>query len=424
MQSAKCKNRNFALLVFHFAFCVAFCIIAPSCALPARLSHKPIEQNLEPQEVLRRLSELKSFRFYLQYFTDVPVRIRAQFSGIFNQPDIESWDGFYVKNGKKVRAVLRARAEVQMQLSDAGWQTQPRGLETMIVKQIEQVLTGAKLEFLREEKGRVLYQFEPQMSLIDPLRVKRLKGVVELDGVSGLPVRLFCFDENGAAKWEVRIDRYNRAGRVEMPFVPVMRLSLVPQSRSLLKGQRQEVMRILKERFKDFGLEHRLKWMGSALSLEIDRAMTIQALRLLTSKGRIEIYQGSWVRQGQDSSIYPVVPVAGDAARMIHLDTLLADNSLIDAEVDCTLPVQPKLIIKLQNTDEGRRETEVIGLHSSLLGQFALVVDGAVVDVTEEITENRLVFADLGNEETVRILAALANNPPLPVDLGLVVKER
>jgi hypothetical protein len=404
------------------------------------VARSPVAINQIDNRCWEGLRNLKSFRFNVFYRTDVPVAVEARFSGIWEHPDREAWDGFYKREGKRTAVCLRAQSEVQFEKSDPGWQPHPRGLETKILGQIEQVLYERKLEFVREEKGRYLFRFQPQMSLIDPLRVKDLAGILEVEKVSALPVRIYCADKLKSAEWEIRLSGFNRAGRVHIPFVPVMSFNLIPLGPGLVQSEKARAGTILKQRLAELGIEHQLKWTRAGLELKIARSMSARALRFLTGKGRVEVWTGIWAdsanwhqQTGSQETLALQLSVHGDAAKSVILQKLLADNQGMRAKVDCELPFQPKLIIEFkerpsllpfassqfpvlnQEPNSGLAVAEGTPKNQAP-ALFVLVVDGSGIDVTTMASDNRFVFSDVGGEEMVRIIAALTNSQPLPID--------
>ncbi|MGQ9708712.1 MAG: hypothetical protein ACUVUR_07575, partial [bacterium] len=297
-------------------------------------------------------------------------------------PDREAWDGFYERHGERVRVCLRAKGEIQFAKNDSGWQSQPRGLETKILEQIEQVLYDSKLEFLSEEKGRYRFRFNPQMTLIDPLRAKGLTGILEVDRVTALPVRIYCADDRKSAELDIRLDRFNRAGGVNIPFVPVMRLSLVPNRQRLSRSEQREAATILKQRLTELGIEHRLKWTGVGYDLRIDRMMTGRSLELLASTGRVEVWTGVWADLDSPTEWGKMegggvrrVMVAGDAAKQVILQRQVADNQQMDAKADCNLPFKPELVIELKSSPT------MTALSDSAV--LVMLVDGKAFDFTK-----------------------------------------
>lgn len=378
---------------------------------PTAISRKNVSSEQINSHYRESLARLRSFRFWLHYQSDAPVAIRARFAGKWQSPDREEWNGFWEGEGKREKVCLCASDDRQFELTPLGWQVAKRGLETKLLDQIQQVFHGATLELIGEERGKYLYRFRPNLPLIDPGGVKGLKGIVEVDHYSGLPVRIYCVDEQKRNEWELRLDRFNRAGSVKIPFVPVLRATLSSVGYRWTCGERKRAMVIMEERLKELGVDFRMSWGRAGIDLAIDRMIARPGLELLFSVGRVEVWRGEEIQQTlSDSEGKNAIPIAGDEARKVILRTLLGQNGSLYAEPEFDLPVEPKLRVSFNSglIEEG--------------GLVVLVVDGIAISIGKADGEKGFVFTDIGGKEKVGIIAALANHPALPREFRVMLK--
>lgn len=369
-------------------------------------SPKFVRPEFDPErvdkDIGKSLNRLNSFSFSLYYYTDWPTTISARFSGVYNSPDKEKWDGYWEREKDRKMVRIRAKGEWQFVWEDSGWYKMPRGVESRIFEQIEQVLHNAQLEFLGLEKGRYRYRFKPNLPLLDLPGLKQIIGILEIDSRSGLTTRIYCYAEDKSAEWEMRFGRFNRAGRIKFPFVPAVRLFLdAAEAKGIFKINRAKS--IIRNRLKFLGVESQFKSLGflscNKFEVLIDRNFSNPTLRLLFGMGRVEVWDAVWADSGDFSG--KSIPVAGDAAKRVVLKTLLASNQQLKAEPVLDLPVGARL-----------RTTVPAGPRKSK-GLTVLVLDGAVLGIGVWEDAERCIFAEIGGDEMVRVVAALASQEPL-----------
>ncbi len=382
---------------------VVILLLLTGCALPVVRSSGvgfPPPDN----RCWKRLLGLRSFEFFLRYQTGSPFALTARFFGSWQSPDRELWKGYWEREGERSWVHLRAGGETQFEQHGDNWRVGPRGIETSILQQMEQVLLMANLEFVGEEGGREIYRFKPNLPLIDWTGTMGLIGRLEIDKRNGLPVRIYCADSNRSGEWELRLLKFNRAKKVFLPFVAARRVRAVVTGGAWGCREKRMVTAIIRDRLAELGIDHRLKTHTNCLSLEINREMGMPLLRLLFGPGQVEIWSGIWAENSHPSG----VAVAGDMAKKVVLEEVLASNGEFRATVDITLPVEPKLKIFLPG-DQKEKEDKLL----------ILVLDGVALGIGEKVEEGEYVFTGIGGEERVKVIAALANHSPLPVQLEL-----
>jgi hypothetical protein len=361
-----------------------------------------------------RLAQLGSFGFTLGFHTDMPFPIEVEFIGAREQADREVWSGFMRRRSEVSRVELRAEGPDQYEKEQSGWHRTLRGIETRVLEQGEGAFRGRPLEFIGTERGRYRFAFKPDLPILDPTQTKRLTGVMEVDPSSGLPVRLYCSDSARTAEWELRLGRFNRAGSVDVPYEPAMTVDARPTKR-LNRAAFGRTTAILRQRLAKLGWDCRLRGTARGLALLLGQAKSRRQVDLLFSRGSVEVWQGRWIGIGEstDAAVGPggpcrTVEVGGDAARRVVLEHLLAANEQIAAEVLTTTPLAAALATSVALPDNR--------------GPAILVVDCIAMSATSSDPDGKLVFQDMGNEDDVRVIVALAGGGVLPTDFGITIK--
>jgi hypothetical protein len=353
-----------------------------------------------------RLAQLRSFGFTLSFHTDMPLPIEVGFSGVREQADREVWSGHMRRRTELSKVELRADGPDQYEKEQSGWRRTMRGIETRVLEQGEGAFRGRPLEFAGAERGRYLFTFKPDLPILDPTQTKKLTGVMEVDVRSGLPVRLYCSDSARTAEWELRLGRFNRAGSVDVPYEPAMTVDARP-ARPLNRAAFGRAVAVVKERLAKLGWEHRLRRTSRGLILLLRQPKSRRQVELLFSKGSVEIWQGRWIGTGETTGT--AVEVGGDAARRVVLERRLAANEQIAAEVRTTTPLAAALVAAVALPDDR--------------GPAILVVDRAALSAAGSAPDGKLVFQDIGNEDDVRVIAALAGGGVIPSDFSITVKQ-
>jgi hypothetical protein len=354
-----------------------------------------------------RLAHQRSFRFTLSFRTDTPFPIEVRFSGVREQADREVWSGYMRRRGEVSKVELRAEGPDQYEKEQSGWRRTMRGIETRVLEQGEGAFLGRSFKFIGNEHGRYRFAFKPDLPILDPTRTKKLTGFMEVDPHSGLPVRLYCSDSGKTAEWELRLGRFNRAGSVDVPYQPAMTVDARPTS-ALNRAGFDRTLAILNQRLAQLGWDHRLRRTARGLTLLLGQPKSRRQVELLFSRGSVEIWQGRWAGSGETLNPGDAVEVGGDAARRVVLERLLANNERIAAEVRATTPLTPALVTSVAMSDTGK--------------PAMLVVDHVALAAASPGPEGKVVFDDIGNEDDVRAVAALASGGAIPTDFEITFK--
>jgi hypothetical protein len=354
-----------------------------------------------------RLAKLESFTFTLSFHTDMPFPIEVRFTGRREQPDREVWSGTMRRRSEESRVELRAEGTDQYEKEQSGWNRTIRGIETRILEQGEGAFRGRSLEFAGTVRGRYSFSFVPDLPILDPTRTKKLTGVMEVDPRSGLPSRLYCSDSAKTAEWELTLSRFNRAGKVDVPYLPAMTVDARPL-RPLNRADADRTLEILNQRLAKLGWDHRLGRTRSGFSLMLGQPKTRRQVDLLFSRGRVEVWQARWVPPEEPAGTAPVLEVGTDASRRVVLVRSLGENERIGAIVRASTPISAAL------------ETSLAVMDTS--GPVVLLLDRTALSAARPGQDGRIAFEELGNEDEVRIIAALAAGGVIPADLAIAVK--
>jgi len=354
----------------------------------------PVDAREAPQEAWRRLAQLESFGFRLAYHTDTPLSFGADFSGVWHSPDREYWSGVWRRGDKLERVEFRASGEAQYERRGGAWQRSNRGMETDILKQVEQVVAGKQMVLRDSAAGVYRYEFKPWLPVLDPSRQREFSGLLEVNRSSGLPLRVHARDNDASAEWEAGFGRFNRAGDVGIPFVAEMEVVLAPEKRMSRSELGRSVV-VLRQRLDFAGWEHRLYRRCGKLVLALGRTPPVRHLNLLLSCGRVEL----WTVVRAEASDETAIMVGEDPSFRVLLKRPVAANG--DFEIEVRSEPLPEAVLQF----ESDRILPVSG--DTLL---ALVVDGLVVDCIGKAEFGRAVFAGSVDRESASVLAALGSN--------------
>jgi len=302
---------------------------------------------------------------------------------------------------------FKAEGPDQYEKEQSGWRRALRGIETRVLEQGGGAFEGKPLEFAGTELGRYRFTFRPDLPILDPTQTKKLSGVMEVDPHSGLPLRLYCSDLAKTAEWELRLGRFNRAGSVSVPYEPSMTVDARPTKR-LNRSAYGRTVATLNQRLEKLGWDCRLRKTARGLTLLLGQPKSRRQVELLFSRGSVEVRQGHWALSGETADTGATVEVGGDASRRVVLERLLAGNERISAEVRTTTPVEADLVASVAVSDTAE--------------PAILVVDSVALSAARPDRDGKLVFADIGNGDDVRVIAALASCGVIPASFVITVK--
>jgi hypothetical protein len=351
----------------------------------------------------RRLEDHSSFRFRLEYRTDSPLAVSAQYSGLWLAPDREAWDGDWTRGGERRAVRLRAAGDQQYDFAGDTWAQSLRGVETRIIEQLRQVVRDPRPKLESSTDAAYIFTFNPGLRFLDPAGAKHFSGQAEVDARLGVPLRVTGVDSAGTAACTFEFFDFDRPGRIELPFVSGQTVELEPVRRMPLFS-RGRTQRAIKVRLERMGWVSRAAWRGRVLRLQLEEGKPGHVVSLLAQRGLVEVWQCR--RAGGDSPEQPgtALSVGGDASQRVVLEQRVGSNAELLAEVLAPLPVSPVLRVRTAGAVPGQLA--------------ALVVDGQALALATIAESGVIDFGDIGSIETVRALAALTATRPLPVGLG------
>jgi hypothetical protein len=230
---------------------------------------------------------------------------------------------------------------------------------------------------------------------------------MEVDPRTGLPVRLYCSDSTKTAEWELRLGRFNRTGAVLVPYEPAMTVA-ARSAGALSRAEFGRAVGVLNQRLVKLGWDYRLRRTGRVLTLLLGQPKSHRQVELLFGRGSVEVWQGRWAGSGAPQDSVNALEVGGDAARRVVLVRLLGGNERIGAGVKSDTPLAAGLEVSVAVSDTS--ETAV------------LVVDRKALSAARPDRSGRLVFQDIGSEDDVRVIAALAAGGVLPAGFDVTIK--
>jgi hypothetical protein len=366
----------------------------------------PVEPATAPGEIGLRLRRLESFAFRLEYRTDRPFELGAAFSGARDSSDRERWQGTWWRGADRRRFAVFGDGPVQYERLASGWSREPRGNESRIFDHLEQVVRAPQFVFEGEAGGVYRYAFEPRLPVLDPAGQKRIRGEIEIEGRTGLLLRVRCREEGGPARWDLRLSSFNRAGPVVVPFVPVREYTVVPAVTSG-RGELGQAVRTVAARIDRLGRRSRLSRRWGRLVLELEREEPMAVVELLVGPARVELWAVVYEDDGDSTSV--AVEVGGDASRRVVPVERLGGNGDFTVSTALEFAAQPAVVFTR------RPDADAPGLPDG--GLVVLLLDGRALDLARA-SDGRVEFGDAGGREFVQALAVVAE---LPATAGLKV---
>jgi hypothetical protein len=382
-------------------------LLLAGCVHSVRLGEPPTPERA-PEEAVERLRRLESFRFRLDYRTDTPTELSARFSGIWQAPDREAWQGVWLSDGRREPVRLVAAGDVQYRAAGRLWEREPRGFEARLLEQLRQALDRRRFTRDEESARRWVYDFEPWLPLLDPGRQRHFDASLVIDPDNGLPLSVSAQDSAGRAFWKLRLDRFNRAGRVELPFRPEVEVRLEPERR-VGRLELDLMVRSVRERLAGLGWEWRLFRRCGRLVLQVGQAVPPSRVELLVVAGAVELWEVEPLPVGDRSESSWLV--GDDASFRVRPIRVLARNGDFRASAEGLLLPEPRI--------------EVVAARDSLpataVGNLvALVLDGDVLAATTATGTGAIGFQlpldRLGSE----LVAVLANHRAAPAGFRAV----
>ncbi|MBN2465700.1 hypothetical protein JXD38_08800, partial [candidate division WOR-3 bacterium] len=192
---------------------------------------------------------------------------------------------------------------------------------------------------------------------------------------------------------------------IDVPYEPAMTVDAWPVQR-LSRAAFSRAVTTIELRLAKLGWEHRLRRTSKGLALLLGQPKSRRQIQWLLSRGSVEVWQGRWVKSGETSSA--AVEVGGDASRRVVLKRLLAANGQLEAGVRAPTPLAAVLVtsVPVPETTE----------------PAVLVVDHAVLAAATSTPDGTLEFQDIGSEDDVRMIAALAAGDVIPADFTVAIR--
>ncbi len=377
-------------------------LLACSCT-PFVRRGKPLSPDEAARGFAERLKAAQSFAFRLSYHTDIPFPLGAEFSGLRQSSDREEWNGTWTRGSERSKVALRAAGPVQYEYENGKWHRTQRGVETRVLDQLQPVVKGSRLTFMKTEAGRHFYQFTPEVPILDPTQTRKLSGTIEIDIHSGLPRNVYCSDSTRTAEWRLSFSRFNRAGRVRVPFVPVQTITVAP-SRRLSRAEFRRAEQVIEARLRTTDPEAEIEPARGGLRLSMSRRLSEREVELLLGQGRVEVRAA---RVTTEADTAGSVKVGDDAATRVALGRMIAGPGSMTAELVADVPVRPGLAVFPQRPGiiSGSTDRDTV---------LVFVLDGAVLSAARGQADGRIVFYDLGSEDLIVVLAGVVNSGVLP----------
>ena len=371
---------------------------------------EPVDPATAADHALERLEMLESFRFSLSFHSDTPFALGADMTGTWQSPDREYWKGAWTRAGERTGFEMVGAGDVQYRMEDGEWEREPRGVETRVMDQVEQLLHGKRKELVGQEGDVYRYEFSPWLPVLDPARTRTFRATLELDARNGLPLGISCVDSSGEVSWDAGFSRFNRAGRVSVPFVVRQEAVLALGGRACC-GTRRRAEAILRRRLAELGWEFRLSRRWCRTVLQLGQDITRSQVEMALAPGKVEVWEAERV-EGGTGTPGEVVMVGGDAAFRVRLLRLAGTNGDFEASLEQELLPEPAVSLSFE-------EPSALDVGPGRL--LVLVLDGEGLDAVGPVTGPVVRFRRLDSRQRFAVLAAQANHAPMPV--GFVVTD-
>lgn len=385
------------------------------CAL--HLVNPEIPPQVTGEQVWQRLARLRSFSFWLRYRAGRPLDVQADFKGVWQSSDRELWVGHLRRSGVVTNVRMVGDGAVQYELSngrggcglfarnEGQWQRNPRGVATRILDQLRAVMQSTTLSYFGDMRGQHLFTFTTVIPLLDPMRQREVHGLLRVSRRTGLPESVRCVDDSGITIWEVGFGSFDCAAQIEVPFVPASYLVMEPERRVALWQVRCMRTR-LQDRFRLLGWRYRLHRQNChRFRLYLDHDLPQSLVQLVLSQGVVELWSAETT--GLSSVGDSVKCVAGDAAKRVVLRRLLGRNGSLRLQLDLSVPIDPALIVYFPSGDT-----------STVL--LALLVGKECIGVARPMEDGGARFTDIGREDYIRVVSAIAAANPLPAGWRII----
>lgn len=374
---------------------------------------KDIPPNEIPKFCFQQLKNQKSFCFNLCFKTDTPAPFEAKFKGIVILPNQEERIGNWQRLGEKVFTHIKGIGDFQYEKHEAGWEIHPRGEESNILIQLERILLFSEFECEFKGLKQISFSFKPNLIFLDPAQSKPMKGLLIIDRVNLLPLKIIVSDSARTTFWEIRFFGYNRKNKITQPFIPKVNIQLISESKLDDKTKT-----VLLDRFQRLGFQARIKAFSSkprpTLEIQLEKDIPEVQLKLIVSQGLIKIYSGEWL---EAKTIISDTELKYFQFKPAKLRKLIFTNQDIErAEANLTQGPEPILELYLKTQWKLERKEELLFLlfNDEIIG-YTKVSQNQLID--------KLQFKEIGDLIKTTTFAAIINSGVIKPVLKFLPKE-
>ncbi len=412
------KNIRTGFVPVHF-FSILFIslIIIVFVTCTAKITRPVIPKEIPPNEIpkftFQQLKNQKSFQFHLNFKTDTPALIEAEFKGRVILPDQEERIGLWNRLGEKVAVDLKGIGDFQYEKKEGKWEIHPRGEESNILIQIERILVFSEFELKSKDSRQMVFNFKPNLIFLDPTQSKRMNGLLTINNSNLLPINITVSDSARTAFWEIRFSNFNRQNKISLPFTPKVMIQLIADSKI-----DNRTKTLLLDRFQQLGFQARVKVcrsnLGPLLEVQLEKDISETQLNLVTSQGKVEVYSGDWLEPKIIPDTQQVKYFQFKPVRLYEL--ILTNQAIESASANLDQGPEPVLELylkaKIKSVEKGRL--------------LFLLLDDAIIGYTQVFdnqTIDKLQFKAIGDVTKTQTIAVIINSGMMKLPLKFLSKK-
>lgn len=412
------KNVRTGLVPVHlFSILLIGLIIIVLSSCTAKIIRPVIPKEIPPNEIpkftFNQLKRQKSFQFHLNFKTDIPALIEAEFKGRVILPDREERTGFWNRLNEKVAVQLKGIGDFQYEKKDGIWEIHPRGEESNILIQIERILLFSEFELKAQNSQQMVFNFKPNLIFLDPTQSKRMNGLLTINNSNLLPIKITVSDSARTAFWEIQFFNFNRQNKISLPFTPRVIIQLTSDSKI-----DNRTKTLLLDRFQQLGFQAKVKVyrsnLGPLLEVQLEKDISETQLNLITSQGKVEIYAGDWLEPKNISDTERVKYFQFKPVKLYEL--ILTNQAIESASANLDQGPEPVLELYLKAKIKPAEKGKLL----------FLLLDDTIIGYTQ-VFENqaidKLQFKAIGDVTKTKTIAVIINSGLIKPALKFLSKK-
>jgi hypothetical protein len=315
------------------------------------------------RSALANLRKLHSFEYTLAMRNSGFPEVHGEFSGRVFLPDTEERAGYWGRTGDDssqfaartpqftVPVRLLARGETEYSLEDSAWTARTRSSENDFLVQLERVLS---LDSCRppQKKGSYFFvSFTPNLPFLDPAQTHRLIGTIRIRRDRMLIEQVTARSLDSALYWQADLSDFDRARRIEFPFVRQWRARHTILSENI----EPEDTAVLRRRFRLAGYETQFEYGGGTLDVLLEKSIRDDLLALLFSPGSLRLALGRPAAPGEHAPVgFRRLLLAADTLQAMVEERVVSFQDGWSSALPIDTLAEPAIELTLTRDGQGR----------------------------------------------------------------------